>query len=320
MPTEAANLSTDNNRQLTLPVLVVHGGAWDIPDDMVEAHQRGVRAAMEKGWSVLQRGGSALDAVEEAIVVMEDDDTFDAGRGSFLNRDGKVQLDALIMCGATLRAGGVGCVERVRNAARAARRVLEDSPHVYFVGEGAERFAAEHGIPLIRNEELIVERERVRWREAQKNPSANPQEIFAGGHDTVGALALDTEGRLAACTSTGGTLNKTPGRVGDASLIGCGCYADATAAVSTTGWGEPFMKLVLGKWATDRVGQGQKPEAVAWEAMAYVKRRCNGHGGMILLDRQGRIGMAHNTPRMAFGYKSEGREQVGIKLAYTDAR
>src|SRR5689334_4551242 len=131
------------------PVLVVHGGAWAIPDDMVEAHQNGVRNALAAGWHALEKGASALDAVEEAVVVMEDDETFDAGRGSFLNRDGKVQLDALIMDGATLRAGGVGCVERIRNAVRAARRVLEDSPHCYFVGEGAERFAAERGIALI---------------------------------------------------------------------------------------------------------------------------------------------------------------------------
>ncbi|MGH9492403.1 MAG: isoaspartyl peptidase/L-asparaginase, partial [Terriglobales bacterium] len=123
------------------PVLVVHGGAWNIPDGMVEAHLRGTRAALAAGWRVLERGGTALEAVEEAIVVMEDDDTFDAGRGSFLTREGRVQLDALLMEGATLRAGGVGCVERIPNPIRAARKVLEESPHVYFVGEGAERFA-----------------------------------------------------------------------------------------------------------------------------------------------------------------------------------
>ena len=126
----------------TNPVLVVHGGAWAIPDDMVEAHLNGVRNARTAGWRVLERGGSALDAVEETVVVMEDDETFDAGCGSFLNRDGRVQLDAFIMDGATLRGGGVGCVERLRNPVRAARKILSDSPHVYFVAEGAERFAA----------------------------------------------------------------------------------------------------------------------------------------------------------------------------------
>ena len=144
------------------PVLLVHGGAWAIPDDAVEAHQHGVRKAAEAGWRILEQGGTALDAVEEAIAAMEDDETFDAGRGSFLNEDGKVQLDALMMDGATLQAGGVGCVERLRNPIRAARKVLNDSPHIYFVGEGAERFAEEHGIALCANEDLILERERVR--------------------------------------------------------------------------------------------------------------------------------------------------------------
>ena len=126
---------------INTPVLLVHGGAWAIPDDLVEAHLKGVRNAIASGWKILENGGSVLDAVEEAVVVMEDDEAFDAGRGSFLNRDGKVQLDALIMDGATLRAGGIGCVERIANPIRAARKVLSESPHVYFVAEGAERFA-----------------------------------------------------------------------------------------------------------------------------------------------------------------------------------
>src|ERR1700680_1658275 len=214
------------------PVLVVHGGAWAIPDDMVEAHLNGVRNAMAAGWQVLNRGGSALDAVEEAVVVMEDDETFDAGRGSFLNREGKVQLDALIMEGATLRAGGVGCVEHLRNPVRAARKILSESPHVYFVAEGAERFAAEHGIPLCDNSDLIIPREIKRLREFQSRPADDPNELFAPAisHDTVGAVALDSKGNIAAATSTGGTLNKAPGRLGDSFLIGCGCDGDNTSA------------------------------------------------------------------------------------------
>src|SRR5690348_17682234 len=153
----------------TNPVLVVHGGAWAIPDDMVDAHRKGVRNALSAGWRVLERGGSALDAVEEAVVVMEDDETFDAGRGSFLNRDGRVQLDALIMDGATLRAGGVGCVEHLRNPVRAARKILSESPHVYFVSEGAEKFAAEHGIAPCKNEDLVIPREVERLREYQRS-------------------------------------------------------------------------------------------------------------------------------------------------------
>jgi L-asparaginase / beta-aspartyl-peptidase len=298
------------------PVLLVHGGAWSIPDNLVEAHLNGVRKAMAAGWRKIELGASAVDAVEAAVIVLEDDDTFDAGRGSFLNRDGRVQCDALMMNGATLRAGGVGCVERIRNPISAAKRVLEDSPHVYFVAEGAERFAAEHGMELIDNSELVVEREVEHLRQAQqKAAQGQPHEIFAGGHDTVGAVALDIHGNLAAATSTGGTLNKAPGRVGDSSLIGCGCYADnITAAVSTTGWGEPMMKLVLGKWACDRVGEGLLPAEVAWRAVDYVKMRLEGHVGLILLDRQGRIGMAHTTPRMAVGYKTITDEFSAVKL------
>lgn len=298
------------------PVLVVHGGAWAIPDDMVEAHLNGVRNALAAGWQVLERGGAALDAVDEAVVVMEDDETFDAGRGSFLNRDGKVQLDALIMDGSTLRAGGVGCVERLRNPVRAARKILSDSPHVYFVAEGAERFAEEHGIPLCRNEDLIIPREVERLKEFQGRAADAKADLFAPtiSHDTVGAVALDRQGNIAAATSTGGTLNKAPGRLGDSSLIGCGCYADnQTAAASTTGWGEPIMKLVLAKWAADRVATGSLPEWVAAEAINYLKDRVNGHGGMILLDAQGRFGIAHNTPRMAWALRTESVESSGIQ-------
>jgi len=285
-----------------------------MPDDMVEAHIRGVQNAMAAGWRVLDRGGSALDAVEEAVVIMEDDETFDAGRGSFLNRDGKVQLDALIMDGATLRAGGVGCVEHLRNPVRAAGKILSESPHVYFVGEGAERFAAEHGISLCQNEDLIIPREIERLRQYQATQHGD--DLFAPtiSHDTVGAVALDRDGNIAAATSTGGTLNKAPGRLGDSSLIGCGCYANnESAAVSTTGWGEPIMKLVLAKWTADRIAAGNLPEWSAQEAMNYLKQRVNGHGGIIVLDPRGHIGIAHNTPRMAWAYKTVQKEEAGIE-------
>jgi beta-aspartyl-peptidase (threonine type) len=300
------------------PVLLVHGGAWAIPDEQVEAHLNGVRNALTAGWHVLTRGGTAIEAVEAAVVVLEDDETFDAGRGSFLNADGKVQLDAMMMCGATLRAGGVGCVEHIRNAIKAARKVLEDSPHVYLVAEGAERFAAQHGIELVNNSELIVPRE-VEFLKIAKEKEAQgvPHEIFSTMEypsDTVGAVALDQEGRIAAATSTGGTLNKTPGRVGDSSLIGCGCYADNdSAAISTTGWGEPMMKLVIAKWTADQVLNGADPQRAATDAIMYLKRRLNGHGGMIVLDAHGRYGIAHNTPRMAWAMRTTEFEQSGIE-------
>ena len=327
------------SRPTHLPILLVHGGAWAIPEADAHAHEAGVRNALENGFAVLSQGGSALDAVEAAVVVLENDPTFDAGRGSFLTSDGRVQLDALLMDGGRMKAGGVACVERIRNPILAARLVLEQSPHVYFVGTGAEAFAASHGMSLIENQALVLDRERQRLAAAQSRQAAGlADETFSGhihrddkspetaarnlspeptelSHDTVGAVALDVDGNLAAGTSTGGTLNKTPGRVGDSSLIGCGCYADnLSAAVSLTGWGEPIMKLVLGKWATDRVADGSAPEFAAREAISYLFNRLGGHGGIILLGPDGRFGIAHNTPAMAWGLATQAGIQTGLVI------
>jgi beta-aspartyl-peptidase (threonine type) len=299
------------------PVLLIHGGAWAMPDDAIAAHEDGIANALAAGYALLERGAAAVHAVEAAVAVMEDDDTFDAGRGSFLTQDGRVQMDALLMNGENLRTGGVACVERLRNPIRAARLVLDKSPHVYFVGTGAERFARQHGMALCDNMELVVPREQERLYKAQADELAGlPDETFSGSldsHDTVGAVALDVHGNIAAGTSTGGTLNKAPGRVGDSSLIGCGCYADnLSAAVSLTGWGEPIMKLVLGKWAVDRVAAGASPDEAAHEAIAYLYNRLGGHGGIILLGPDGRVGMAHNTPRMAWGLQTPTGRQLGV--------
>ena len=358
-------MHSQKHSQKPQPILLIHGGAWAMPDDAVASHERGIAAALQAGWAALSRGGTAIDAVEAAVTIMEDDDTFDAGRGSFLTRDGRVQLDALLMNGADLRTGGVASVERLRNPIQAARLVLEQSPHVYFVGTGAERFATQHGMRLVDNTELIVPRERERLMAFQQAEAAgHPDTTFSGNsseavisteaqrsgetpvfaldrateqltietevesalpeelriddptlhsHDTVGAVALDQYGNLAAGTSTGGTLNKAPGRVGDSSLIGCGCYADnLSAAVSLTGWGEPIMKLVLGKWAVDRVATGATPQAAASAAIDYLFTRLGGHGGIILLGPDGEIGIAHNTPRMAWGIATADGTQLGI--------
>ncbi len=299
------------------PVLLLHGGAWAIPDVLRDAHEAGVRRALDLAWGLLRDGATAVEAVTAAVSVLEDDETFDAGRGAFLTRDGRVQLDALLMEGATLRAGGVACVERLRNPIRAARLVLERSPHVYFVGSGAEAFVASHGMALIDNRELVIAREERNLKEAQAREQAGlPDATFAGSHDTVGAVALDMHGDLAAGTSTGGTLNKTPGRVGDSSIIGCGCYADnGSAAASLTGWGEPIMKLVLGKWAVDRVEAGATPQEAASAAIRHLHTRLGGHGGIILLDAQGRMGFAHNTPGMAWGVADENGIRAGLQAS-----
>jgi L-asparaginase / beta-aspartyl-peptidase len=299
------------------PVLLIHGGAWAMPDDAIAAHEEGIANALTAGYALLERGATAVDAVEAAVAVMEDDETFDAGRGSFLTQDGRVQMDALLMNGENLRTGGVACVERLRNPIRAARLVLDKSPHVYFVGIGAERFARQHGMALCDNMDLVIRREQERLYKAQADELAGlPDETFSGNldsHDTVGAVALDAHGNIAAGTSTGGTLNKAPGRVGDSSLIGCGCYADnLSAAVSLTGWGEPIMKLVLGKWAVDRVAAGASPDEAAHDAISYLYDRLGGHGGIILLGPDGRIGMAHNTPRMAWGLQTPEGRQLGV--------
>jgi beta-aspartyl-peptidase (threonine type) len=292
-----------------------------MPDDAVPAHENGIAKALAAGYAVLEAGGTSVSAVEAAVVVMEDDETFDAGRGSFLTRDGRVQLDALLMDGSSLRTGGVACVERLRNPIKAARLVLDQSPHVYFVGAGAERFARQHGMELCDNMDLVIPREQERLYAFQQAELAGAaDETFSGpsaaalqSHDTVGAVALDIHGNIAAATSTGGTLSKAPGRVGDSSLIGCGCYADnLSAAVSLTGWGEPIMKLVLGKWTVDRVQAGVAPEDAAAQAIAYLHKRLGGHGGIILLAPDGRIGLAHNTPRMAWGIQTPEGASLGV--------
>ena len=200
----------------------------------------------------------------------------------------------------------------------AARVVILDQLTKYVVAEGAEKFAQEHGIPLCSNQDLVIPREVDRLRHVQSAGPSEKEDLFAPtiSHDTVGAVALDSSGNIAAATSTGGTLNKAPGRLGDSSLIGCGCYADnQSAAVSTTGWGEPIMKLVLAKWAADRVASGNLPQWIADEAMNYLVKRVNGHGGIILLDAQGRYGFAHNTPRMAWALRTRSQNQAGIKRA-----
>jgi beta-aspartyl-peptidase (threonine type) len=315
------------------PALIVHGGAWDIPDNEVEPHQAGCRAALAAGWHILEQGGSALDAVEAAVRVLEDAPIFDAGIGSVLNRDGIVELDAAIMDGMTLRSGAIAAVQRVQNPITLARRVLE-SEVVLLVGPGAERFADANGIPRCAHADLIVERELKRWQELRANLAHQTQDSFSrpltevaglggitsGGHplanpgDTVGAVALDREGRLAAATSTGGTTNKPAGRVGDSPLIGAGLYADIeTGGCSTTGWGESIIKVLLAKTATDYIGNGYAPMTAAHLAIKRLADRVGGLGGCILLDGQGRIGFAFNTPRMAYAYRS-GDEEIVVGM------
>jgi beta-aspartyl-peptidase (threonine type) len=293
-----------------IPSLIVHGGAWDIPADAIPECREGCRRALGAGWRVLASGGSSLDAVEAAIVELEDAPAFDAGIGSHLNRDGRVQLDAIIMDGQSLKSGAVAAVGRTRNPIHLARRVLESSEHMMLVGAGAEQFASEQGMPLCSPEELILERERAAWRRCSEGNHLS-EFHFGHRHGTVGAVAFDSAARIAAGTSTGGTCCKFPGRVGDSPLIGCGCYADAeSGGVSCTGWGEAIMKIVMAKAAADLLRWGKSPHAAAEDCVALLARRTQGTGGLILLDRQGHPGFAFNTPHMAFGYVTPDGEFV----------
>jgi beta-aspartyl-peptidase (threonine type) len=251
---------------------------------------------------LLSNGGHALDAIEAAITVLEDDPVFDAGYGSHLNLDGYVECDAIVMDAATLRAGSVAGLRRVRNPIQAARVVLEKCPHMMLISQGAESFAHAQGIPLCAPEALISPAEREAWELCRKDSHAAEHHR---GHEqgTVGAVALDDQGRLFAATSSGGTCCKLPGRVGDSPLIGSGCYADSeTGAVSSTGYGEAIMKVVLAKTACDFLRPaGSNPMRAAQAAVQLLARRGKGAGGLILLDKLGNPGYAFNTPRMAYG-------------------
>jgi beta-aspartyl-peptidase (threonine type) len=294
--------------------IAVHGGAWDIPIELQADHVAGCRAAAEIGWAVLARGGAALDAVEAAVRVMEDHPVFDAGRGSHLNRDGEVELDAGLMDGRTLMAGAVASVKHIANPISLARRVLHDSPHVFLVGAGAERFAQEAGLPLCDPADLVIERERRAWaaRLAEAAAGADPARAFqAQAADTVGAVALDAAGNLAAGNSTGGTMFKYPGRVGDTPLIGCGLYADnLLGAAVCTGWGEQIMKTVLAKTAVDQIALLGDARTAANVAIAYFQNRVGGLGGVIALSPTGQVGLAHSTPCLAHAYRTADMTEV----------
>jgi L-asparaginase / beta-aspartyl-peptidase len=282
--------------------LVVHGGAWEIPGQLLPACRDGVKRALDRGWNTLREGGSALDACEQAIIELEDEPVFDAGVGSHPNRDGKVQLDAILMNGATLKSGAVVAVERILNPVRVARLILEKSEHMLLAGYGAEQFAIEHGMGLCNPKDLITEAEARIWASLSGK---------AANLGTVGAVALDKNGNLASGTSTGGTLFKYPGRVGDSALVGCGCYADnGCAAVSTTGHGESIMKVVLAKTASDFVAAGKSPQESAEQAIALLGKRTGGRGGLIVIDPEGRPGLAFSTPHMAYAFRTANSYRV----------
>ena len=287
--------------------LIVHGGAWDIPDSLVEPHRKGVAEALRVGWEILTSGGPAAEAIEAAIMAMEDDETFDAGRGSFINAVGEVELDASIMDGRNLRAGSVAAVQNVKNPIRLARKIMDVGEQVMLVGIGATRFARQHKIPTCSPDSLVTARELERWKDIQASDKFSTIDAFQHGKlpsDTVGAVAMDKHGNLASGTSTGGTPNKHPGRVGDSPIIGSGTYADNKfGAVSCTGWGESIMRVVLAKSVVDQIEiNGGDVDKAVRHGLYLLETRVKGYGGLIAISRDGRVSTIHNTPRMARGY------------------
>lgn len=298
--------------------MIVHGGAWAIPDDQVDMHARGCLTAVRAGYAILRDGGSALDAVEAAIRIMEDDPIFDAGRGSCLTEDGEVELDASLMDGATLNVGAVACVKHIAQPIHLARLVME-SPHVLLVGEGAERFATRRGMALCNNEDLIVERERRVWQEYRRQGSTRPSGAFEPRRDTVGAVALDASGNIAAGLSTGGTPNKLPGRVGDVPLVGCGFYADnAIGGVACTGLGEAIARMALAQRVMQALQSGLAPDEAAQRAIQMLAARVAGAAGVIVLNPLGQVGFAYNTKRMARAFLTEGMAYPYVAVDRTE--
>ncbi len=268
------------------PALVVHGGLRESPPPAEEMglYRRGVSEAAAAGWQVLMSNGGALDAVEAAVCALEDNPVFNAGRGAALTEEGTVELDAAIMEGGELRCGAVAAVAGIAHPVTLARRVMEDGRHVLLAGEGARQFARAAGVPECDPATLVTERRRRDWQARRVARSASADDL--GG--TVGAVALDERGLIAAATSTGGTTAKLPGRVGDSPLIGCGTYADNTVGgVSCTGDGEAIIRVVLACRLIDAMAAGGDPEAACRAPLRQVRGRGRGSAGAIVVTAGG---------------------------------
>jgi L-asparaginase / beta-aspartyl-peptidase len=284
-------MAPPRDRVARVPALIVHGGAGADPADSPDDLRAGMRNAVLAGWHVLAQDGRALDAVEAAVRTLEDHPRFNAGRGSVLTSAGTVEMDASIMEGDRLACGAVASVSRVANPITLARRVMDDGAHVLLVAEGAHAFARQAGLPTCDPAALITERQRGR--------------LAAHGAGTVGAVALDRHGTVAAATSTGGMVGKRPGRVGDSALIGCGTYADSTlGGVSCTGSGEAIIRVVLARRALEFLKEADDPHYAAKVAVDLLVEEGRGEGGLILVDWRGRIGHAQSTLLMPVAWMS----------------
>jgi len=284
------------------PSIIVHGGSGAWPVDTHEAALNGTHAAASLGWELLQQGRPAMDVVEQVIHILEDDPIFDAGRGSYVNTAGEVELDAIVMDGQTLKTGAVAALRGVANPISVARLVLDRTPHNLIVGAGARAFAIQHGVPLVAEEVLLVGVELEKWQAILAGITPDPAAL--AGKGTVGAVVRDVYGNIAVGTSTGGTENKLPGRVGDSPLVGCGAYADnALGGASSTGLGEGLMKVVMAKTVCDLMAAGLPADQAARKAIARLDDpRIKAWGGVIAIDRQGRIGFAYNSAHLSRAY------------------
>ncbi|BAL27300.1 L-asparaginase (plasmid) [Azoarcus sp. KH32C] len=286
-----------------MPVIAIHGGAGgrgpgEFDPDIEAAYRDALANVLRSGRQVLADGGSALDAVSLAVDLLEDCPLFNAGRGAVFTRDETHELDAAVMDGATLRAGAVACVSRVGRPLRAARAVMERSTHVLLVGAGAEAFAEACGLELVEPDYFSTELRREQLRRAQSGLLDDKRK-----HGTVGAVALDARGHLAAATSTGGVTNKLPGRVGDSPLIGAGTYANRVAAVSCTGTGEYFIRCAVAHDLCARIAYGGLTlEAAAQHVVMEALSAIGGQGGLIAVDAHGNVSMPFNTEGMYRGY------------------
>lgn len=303
------------------PVILVHGGAGEWPEDRHRAALMGVGRAAAGGWKILRDRGTAMDAVEAAVVSMEDNPIFNAGTGSALNLAGEVETDASIMDGARLRGGAVAIVRGVRNPVRLARIVMERTDHVLMAGRGAERLARAYEIPRAN----LKVRDRVQaWRRGRidfergklKHLSRNYKLLKRGlfdGLDTVGALALDTDGNLAAACSTGGLSLKLPGRIGDTAILGAGLYADNDVGAATaTGVGEIAIRTAISKTACDMMGKSAAGVA-AQRCIKMVSKRIGKGLGIQTLDLRGRYGVAHSTRHMCWAVvEGSGKPQASM--------
>jgi beta-aspartyl-peptidase (threonine type) len=280
-----------------VPTIIVHGGAGADPADRRESLREGITSAVSAGWRILATGGPAMDAVEASVRVLEDHPRFNAGHGSVLTTAGTVEMDASIMEGDRLRCGAVAAVTGIQNPISLARAVAEDGGHVLLVGEGARAFARLAGVPECDPQSLVSEPQ---W--ARHVACGTP--VAAGG-GTVGAVALDARGTIAAATSTGGRDGQRPGRVGDSALIGCGTYADSTlGGISCTGDGEAIIRVVLARRALDFLKEADDPMYAARVAVDLLVDEGRGEGGLIIVDWRGRTGYAHSTPFMPVAWMS----------------